>query len=326
MLPFIIKRILASIPVLLLSSALIFFIIQAAPGDFLTPLKLSPVDTSAQVAALTKQFGLDKPVWQQYFIWLGNMLTGNLGLSFAYQQPVADIAFPRILNSIWLVLLNLVLFYPIAIALGVYGAVRQYSFGDKLSSVILYFLLGFPSFFLALIVIFLVLQVRFATGWDIPLNGMYSDNHNSLSPLGKFWDYLSHMLLPALVLTLISLAGFTRVLRGLMLDQLNADYVRTARSKGLSHNRVIYKHALRNAILPFVAGIGGLLPGLISGAGFVEVVFAYPGITPMLLNAITTQDLYLIAGFNMVTLFLLLIGNALSDILLAVVDPRIKYA
>ena len=324
MFPFIFRRIIASIPVLLLSSALVFFIIQMAPGDFLTPLKLSPSGGEEKIRILTQQFGLDKPVWQQYLIWLKNMVTGNFGQSFAYEQPVLGIALPRILNSLWLVLLNIGMFYPLAIALGVYGAVRQYSFGDRFFSVLLYFLLGFPTFFLALIVIFFALQLRFKTGWDIPLNGMVSDNHASLSVLGKFWDYLSHMLLPATVLTLISLAGFTRGLRGLMLDTLNSDYVRTARSKGLSERSVIYKHTLRNAIIPFIGTLGGLLPGLISGAGFVEVVFAYPGMTPMVLDALSSQDLYLLAGFTMITTILLIVGNIIADLLLAVVDPRIK--
>lgn len=325
MLPFMLRRLLNSVPVLLLASLLVFFIVQLAPGDFLTQAKLNPSISQEQLTNLSTQFGLDRPAWQQYLLWLRNMLTGDLGLSFAYQQPVLEVALPRVLNSLWLVLLNLVLFYPIAIALGVYGAVRQYSFGDRVSSVLLYFLLGFPSFFLALIVLFFAVQLRFATGWNIPLTGMTSDNYDSLGALGRFWDVLSHLILPALVLTLINLAEFTRVLRGQMLETLNADFVRTARSKGLNERRVIYKHTLRNAIIPFVAGIGSLLPALISGAGLVEVVFAYPGITPMLLNAITTQDLYLIAGFNMLTLFLLIIGNVLSDLLLAAVDPRIKY-
>lgn len=326
MLSFVLKRLLHSIPVLTLASALVFFIIQAAPGDFLTPLKLSPEDATMQIEALTKQFGLDKPVYEQYFIWIKNMLQGEFGKSFAYKSDVLEVAGPRIYNSLWLVLLNLIMFYPIAIALGVYGAVRQYSLGDQAISVVLYFLLGFPSFFLSLIVIYFVLQIRYKTGWDIPINGMVSDNHDALNPLGKIWDYFSHMILPASVLTLITLAGTTRTLRGLMLETLNADFIRTARSKGLAHNVVIYKHALRNAVLPFVANIGGLLPELISGAGFVEVVFAYPGITPMMLGAINSQDLYLIAGFSMITIFLLLIGNMIADVLLAVVDPRIRYA
>ena len=325
MFPFIFRRIIASIPVLLLSSALVFFIIQMAPGDFLTPLKLSPSGGEEKIRILTQQFGLDKPVWQQYLIWLKNMVTGNFGQSFAYEQPVLGIALPRILNSLWLVLLNIGMFYPLAIALGVYGAVRQYSFGDRFFSVLLYFLLGFPTFFLALIVIFFALQLRFKTGWDIPLNGMVSDNHASLSVLGKFWDYLSHMLLPATVLTLISLAGFTRGLRGLMLDTLNSDYVRTARSKGLSSNKVTFKHALRNAILPIVTQGGLLVIGLLGGSIITETIFAYPGIGQWFIQSALQLDIAGVMGFTLLSALLVVVMSTVVDIIYGMVDPRVRF-
>jgi peptide/nickel transport system permease protein len=324
MIPFLVRRFFQAIPTLLLASVLIFFVISLAPGDFLTPARLNPGISDEQLANLSATFGLDRPAYVQYFYWMWNMLHGDFGLSFQYTQSVLPVIWPRIVNSVWLVLLNLVLFYGIAIPIGVYGAVRQNSFGDKAINVVLYFLLGFPSFFLALIVIYFALQIRNATGWDIPLGGMTSNGYEQLSPLGKFWDVLQHLILPALVLAVVSAAGLTRVIRGLMLEVMRSDYIRTARAKGVSERSAIWKHTFRNAIVPIVAGIGGLLPGLISGAGFVEVVFAYPGITPMLLTAITAQDLYLIAGFTVISTILLIIGNALSDILLAVVDPRIK--
>lgn len=326
MIPFLLRRVVQSVPTLLLASILIFFVIQLAPGDFLTPAKLNPNISPEQISALERNFGLDRPVWQQYFVWMRNMFSGDFGLSFQYQQPVLNVIWPRILNSLWLVLLNLVFFYAIAIPVGVYGAIRQNSLGDKAISVVLYFLLGFPSFFLALIVIYFILQVRFATGWDIPIGGMTSNNFEELSRPAQVWDILKHLLIPALVLAISDAAGLTRVIRGQMLEVMRADYIRTARAKGVSERTAIWKHTFRNAILPIVAGIGGLLPAAISGAGFMEVVFAYPGITPMLLTAINTQDLYLIAGFTVITTILLIIGNAISDILLAVVDPRVKVS
>ncbi|ACO46005.1 ABC transporter permease [Deinococcus deserti] len=324
MIPFILRRVVQAVPTLFLSSLLIFFVIQLAPGDFLTPARLNPNIAPEQLEALSRNFGLDRPLWQQYLVWMRNMATGDFGLSFQYQQPVLNIVWPRIVNSLYLVLLYLVLFYVIAIPLGVYGAVRQNSFGDRSTGVVLYFLLGFPSFFLALLVIYFILQVRHATGLDIPIGGMTSDNHNTLSALGKVWDILKHILIPATVLAVSDAAGLTRVIRGQMLEVQRADYVRTALAKGVTERVAIWKHTFRNAILPIVAGIGGLLPSLFAGAGFAEVVFAYPGITPMLLSAINTQDLYVIAGFTMITTVLLIIGNALSDLLLAVVDPRVK--
>lgn len=326
MLPFILRRLVNAIPVLIGGSLLIFFILQLAPGDYLTTQKLDPNVSPEQIANLQRQFGLDRSIPEQYFLWMKNLFQGNLGDSFAYKQPVAQVITPRVINSLYLVILNTILFYAIAIPLGVYGAVRQYSLGDKFISTIMYFFLGFPSFFFALIVIFGILQLRFATGWDIPIGGMTSPNYNDLSVGAKVWDVFKHILIPALTLAIISVSGFSRVMRGQMLEYLGQDFIRTARAKGLSERKVVYKHAFRNAIIPFVATIGGVLPGLISGAGFVEVVFNYPGMTPMILDAITSQDLYLLAGFNVVVLVLVILGNMVSDFLLGVVDPRIRYA
>lgn len=325
MIPFLLRRVVQSIPTLLLASVLIFFVIQLAPGDFLTPAKLNPNISPEQLAALQRNFGLDRHPIEQYLLWMKNMIFHfDLGLSFSYQQPVLDVIKPRVANSMYLVLLYTVLFYAIAIPVGVFGAVRQNSVGDKAINVVLYFLLGFPSFFLALIVIYGILQIRTRTGWDIPINGMTSNDFDSLNAAGKIWDIIKHLLVPAIILAISDAAGLTRVIRGQMLEVMRSDYIRTARAKGVSEHSAIWKHTFRNAILPIVASIGGLLPAAVSGAGFVEVVFAYPGITPMVLDALNAQDLYLIAGFTVITTVLLVIGNALSDILLAVVDPRIK--
>ncbi|MFC4455580.1 ABC transporter permease [Deinococcus sonorensis] len=323
---FLLRRLLNLLPTFLLASVLVFFIIYLAPGDFLTPARLNPGISAQQLHNLAERFGLDRPVYQQYLQWLWNMLHGDLGLSFQYTQPVLDVAWPRVVNSMKLVAVYLVLFYAISIPLGVYGAVRQYSLGDRISGVVFYFLLGFPSFFIALLAIFGILKLRQATGWQIPIGGMTSNNYDQLSAAGKFWDTFKHLIIPGLVLAVGDVAGFTRVLRGQMLEHLRSDFIRTARSKGVPEFSVVYKHTLRNAIIPFVAGIGGLLPTLIGGAGFVEVVFAYPGITPMLLDALNAQDFYLIAGFSVLTMVLLFFGNAISDILLTMVDPRIRYS
>ncbi len=325
MIPFLLRRLVQSVPTLFLASILIFFVIQLAPGDFLTPAKLNPNISPEALAALERNFGLDRHPIEQYFLWMKNMLFNfDLGLSFSYQQPVLDVIKPRIANSMYLVLLSTLLFYAIAIPIGVFGAVRQNSLGDKTINVILYFLLGFPSFFLALIVIYFILQIRSATGLDIPINGMTSNGFDSMTPVQKFLDIAKHLLIPAIILAVSDAAGLTRVIRGQMLEVMRSDYIRTARAKGVSERTAIWKHTFRNAILPIVANIGGLLPGAVAGAGFIEVVFAYPGITPMILDALNAQDLYLIAGFTVITTVLLVIGNALGDILLAVVDPRIK--
>lgn len=322
---FILRRLLNAIPTLIGCSLVIFFITQAAPGDFLSARLADPNISPAQIENLRRNFGLDQPIYQQYFTWMGNLLQGDFGLSFTYRAPVLEVIMPRVLNSLWLVLLSTFFLYLIAIPVGVYGAVNQYSLGDQISSVFSYFFLGIPSFFFALIAIYWVVRLNFATQWGIPVAGMTSSDHDSLTAFGKVLDIGAHIAIPALILVLSSIASLSRFLRAQMLEFLGADYIRTARSKGLPASSVVYKHTLRNAIIPFVATIGGLLPGLFSGAGFVEVVYSYPGITPMLLTAITQQDVFIISGFSIITALLLILGNLLGDILLAVVDPRISY-
>ncbi len=326
MLLFILKRFLNLIPVFFGSTILVFFIIQAAPGDFLDTFKENPRVKPAQLERLTKRFGLDKPWFVQYGLWVKNLAEGDLGESFTYNRPVSEVIGSPIKNSLVLVIGELILLYAIAIPIGIYGAVRQYSLGDKAISVFSYFFLGFPSFFLGLIVVYILLQIKFTTKVEIlPIGNMTSSNVETFTPLKQFFDVLWHAIAPTITLTVISVAGFSRFMRGQMLEFMNQDYVRTARSKGLSERVVIYKHALRNAITPFVATIGGILPGLISGAGFVEYVFNWPGITPVTLTAINEQDVYVFFGLTALTLVLLVIGNLISDFLLAAVDPRVRY-
>lgn len=322
---FILRRILNALPTLFGCSLLIFFVTQAAPGDFLSARLTDPNIRPEAIESLRRNFGLDQPVYQQYFTWLGNIVRGDFGLSFTYRAPVLEVITPRIINSLYLVLLSTVFLYLIAVPLGVYGAVNQYSLGDKISSVLSYLFLGLPSFFFGLIAIYAVLQLNFATGWGIPIAGLTSSDHDTLSPVGRVLDILSHLALPALVIVLGDIAGLSRFMRGQMLEYLGQDYIRTARSKGLREGVVVYKHTLRNAIIPFVATIGGLLPALFTGAGLIEVVFSYPGITPMFLTAIGQQDIFIISGFGILTALLLVLGNLLGDILLAVTDPRIQY-
>jgi peptide/nickel transport system permease protein len=325
-LTFVLRRLLNLIPVFFGSTILVFVIIQAAPGDFLDQKRLDPRTKPGEIERLERRFGLDKPVLAQYGYWVRNLVTGDLGTSFAFDRPVAEIIARPVQNSMILVVGNIILLYLIAVPIGVYGAVRQYSLGDKAISLVSYFFLGFPSFFLALIVIYLLLQFKFATGGFLfPVGGMTSDNFESLSAWGKFWDIAWHAAAPLIVTTVIDVAGFTRFMRGQMLEFMGQDYIRTARSKGLSERTVIYKHALRNAVTPFIASIGGLLPALVGGAGFVEFVFNWPGITPLIIQSIGAQDLYLYTGFLAITLVLLIVGNIVSDLLLALVDPRIRY-
>jgi peptide/nickel transport system permease protein len=326
MLPFILKRILNLIPVFFGATVLVFFIVTAAPGDFLADLRQDPNVSQETLQRLERRFGLDQPVPVQYFYWLRNVVTGDLGTSFTFDRPVIEVISPRIANSMFLVIGNVLLLYAIAVPLGIYGAIRQYSLGDKVVSIFSYIFLGFPNFFLGLIVVYLVLQLQFLAGRPIfPVNGMTSVDHDSYNAVQKFLDIAWHAVMPILIVTVTGVASFSRFMRGQMLEFLNQDYIRTARAKGLAERTVVYKHALRNAIVPFIAGIGNILPSLIGGAGLIEYIFNWPGITPMLLEAISRVDVYLYTGFIALTLLLLIVGNLVSDLLLAAVDPRIRY-
>ncbi len=323
---YILRRILYLVPTFFGATFLAFLIIQLAPGDYLTQLELDPKVTPETIARLRAQFGLDRPVHEQYLLWMDNLLHLNLGYSFAYQAPVLEIVWPRAANSMAIVVPATLLLFLVAIPVGVYGALRPYTWGDRVVSFLAYIGLAIPNFFLALIFMFLILQVYFRTGVMVfPVSGMTSSGFEQMGFWQKVLDIAWHAVIPVIVVTTSDIAGFSRVMRGQMMEVLSQDFIRTARAKGLPERVVVYKHALRNAVIPFVANIGGILPGLISGAGLVEVVMAWPGITPLLLDSIAQQDLYVVAGFLTVSLVLLMVGNLLSDLLLAWVDPRIRY-
>lgn len=326
MLPFLFRRFLQFIPTFVLATLVLFFIVQAAPGDFLTQLAQNPRVTPERLEQLRTNYLLDQPLWTQYFRWFTNFLRGNMGISFVANQPVWDLVGPRLWNSLILVIISTVLTYALGLFAGIYGALRPYSWGDRFASIFAYFGLGIPSFFFALLVIFGLVTLKQNTGWSIPITGKSS---GSLQNAGSFlsgWDVFLHALAPSIVLALRSISSESRFIRGQMLEVMGQDYIRTARAKGLGSNSVTYKHAFRNASLPLVAGLGGLLPGLIGGAGFVEVVFAWPGLTPLLLDSLAQQDVYVIVSTTAIASLLYIVGNLISDLLLAAVDPRIRFS
>jgi peptide/nickel transport system permease protein len=333
LLPFIIRRLFHLIPTFVGATMLAFLISQLVPGDFFAQKALEPNVRPETIERLRAQYGLDQPVYVQYVRWMGNILQGDLGLSFSSNQPVTNLITRPIQNSMVLVLVSIVMLWAMAIPLGVYSAVRQYSMGDQLVSVFAYFGLAIPNFFFAQVLILGIFLVRGFTRevFDynqvlLPVAGMTSNGFENFTPWQQFRDIAWHTIMPAFVVATAGIAGFTRVLRGQMIEYLGSDFIRTARSKGLGQRTVTYKHALRPAIIPFVAGIGGLLPSLIGGAGLVEIVVSWPGITPRLLDAITRQDIYVVLGFLVISTLLLMVGNLISDLLLAVVDPRIRYS
>ncbi|GAA5503521.1 glutathione transport system permease protein GsiC [Deinococcus xinjiangensis] len=327
MLPYILRRLLQFIPTFLLATFLAFIITQAAPGDFLSQLKENPSVRPETIERLRQQFGLDQNWLVQYFLWMKNMLLhGYLGESFQYKRPVTEVITGPFLNSMILVLISTTLHFMISIPIGVYSALKPYSWGDRIFTFFAYLGLGVPSFFFALLVIYAMLKLKQQFGWDLPFGGKSS---STLSPdiggLRRAWDIFLHALIPSMILVLRGISGDSRFIRGQMMEVLNQDFIRTARAKGLPDRSIVYKHAFRLAMIPTIAGLGGLLPGLIGGAGFIEIVFNWPGLTPLLLNAYGNQDIYILMGVVALSTILYMVGNLLSDLLLAFVDPRIRY-
>lgn len=351
MIQFIAKRLFQILPTFIGATLLAFMIIQLTPGDFTDRFALDPNADAGQLERLRQNFGLDQPIIVQYFRWIWGILTlGYLGESFTYRSPVSDIIVPLIWNSLSLVTISLVLTYVLAIPIGIYQAAKQYSNGDKVVSFLSIMGLALPNFFFILLLIVGVLafqadlrQVAKGDAWYKPILEFFTyDLKNGLIfPVGgmrttEIYDSLSwwqqmidrgwHLILPTIVVTTSGLSSLVRVVRSQMLEFLKADFVRTARAKGLSERVVTYKHVLRNAIGPVVSGLGTILPELVTGAGLVEFVYRWPGITPGFVIAIQQQDLYVVMGLLVLSAILLMIGNLLSDLLLALVDPRIRYA
>ncbi|MEN9216438.1 MAG: ABC transporter permease [Gloeomargarita sp. HHBFW_bins_162] len=315
-----IKRILQAILTLFLASALSFAIIQLSPGDYLNTLQQNPTISAETIEALRQQFGLDKPPVEQYFLWLSQVLRGNFGESFVFRRPVALLLWERVPATLLLALASLILTWGLAIPLGIVAAVHQNRRLDYFLQGISYLAQGFPSFIAGLILLFIAQR----TGW-FPVGDMTRIDFVDLTPLGKVLDILWHLFLPALTLTIISFAGLQRLMRGNLLDVLGQDYIRTARAKGLPESRVIYIHALRNAINPMITLLGFEFATLLSGAFISEYFFNWPGLGRLILQAVTAQDLYLVMASLMLGSVMLIVGNLLADILLQWADPRIQF-
>jgi len=323
---YLVRRLIHLVPTFFGATFLAFAVIQLAPGDFFSQWALDPKIRPETIEHMRELFGLNRPILEQYVLWMRNILEGNLGISFMYQRPVLEVLMPRLLNSMILVGLGIVFLYLIGIPIGVYQALRPYTLGDYIVSFLAYFGLAIPNFFFMLLLIYLLVVFKQHYGWlPFPVGGMTSQGFEELPRYRQWLDILWHAALPAFVVVTSDLSGLTRYMRALVMEVLGQDYIRTARAKGLPERVVLYKHALRNAIIPIVANIGALLPGLIGGAGLVEVVANWPGLTPLLLDAFRQQDVYLFAGVVVISSFLLIVGNILGDLVLAWVDPRIRY-
>lgn len=314
---YILKRLISTLPIFFLVSLISFFLIRLSPVDPLTQLKLNPSVSQETIEKETKRLGLDKPIIVQYFIWMKNFSTGNMGYCTDNTKVSTKIK-SRILNTLLLSLVVIIASWAIAIPIGIICAVYYNSLFDKILVALSSMGMAIPSFFFA------ILMLLFAqkTGW-FPLGGLTSIDFNQLNLLQKTKDILWHVALPAFVLSTISLSSLIRQMRANLLDVLNSEYVKFAYAKGLTKTKVILKHALRNAINPIITLLGFEFAGLLSGAALTEYVFQYPGLGRLLLEAVMQSDINLVMAGLMIGSFMLIIGNLISDILLKLTDPRI---
>ncbi|AOZ92875.1 ABC transporter permease [Paenibacillus crassostreae] len=315
---YIFRRLLQMIPTLIGITIIVFGISRMVPGDYITA-KASPNMTAEKEVQLREIYGLDKPIGKAYIDWVGNMAVGDMGDSMQHKKPVTKVINTYVWNSVIIAFTSLVLSWIIAIFAGVFSAKFQHSFLDKIITLLIFISMSLPSFFIGLL---LILIVSLNLGIT-PVGGMTTAG---LGATG--WEYIMdvahHMLLPTLVLTMISTGSLTRYFRSSMLEVIRQDYIRTARAKGLKERTVIFKHALRNAMIPAITLLGFELPALFGGAIILEKVFIWPGIGQIYLGSISMRDYPFMLGFTIFLAALTLLGNLLSDVLYGVADPRIR--
>lgn len=314
------KRILEVIPLLIVVSLISFFIIRLAPIDPLSELRLNPAISEETLQKEVKRLNLDKPILVQYFSWGKSFLKGDLGYTSSGEKVSVKLK-ERIPNTLLLTFIVIFLTWSVGIPLGILAAINKETAFDRVLTVLSSVGMAIPSFFFAI----LMLMFAVKTGW-FPVGGLTSYNYNDMSVLGKFVDLTKHLVLPATVLFAISLSGLQRQMRANMLEVLDSDYVKFARAKGLSEFKVIFKHALRNAINPMITLLGFEFAGLLSGAALTEYVFQYPGLGRLILEAVMKSDINLVMASLMMGTIMLVMGNLIADILLMLTDPRTRSA
>ncbi len=315
---YILKRILQTIPLLILVSLISFFIIRLSPVDPLAELKLNPSISKETLQKETERMGLNKPIYVQYFLWAKGFIKGDLGVCSTGESVAAKLK-ERIPNTLLLTILVISLTWIVGVPLGILAAIKWKTPLDRMLTVVTSIGMAIPSFFFAILL--LIFAVK--TGW-FPVGGLTSYNFNDMSFPAKIWDLTHHLILPTTVLFTISLAGLQRQMRANLLDVLDSDYVKFARAKGLSEFKVLYKHALRNAINPMITLLGFEFASLLSGAALTEYVFQYPGLGRLVLEAVMKSDINLVMASLMMGAIMLILGNLIADILLIFTDPRIR--
>jgi peptide/nickel transport system permease protein len=322
---YVIRRILIMIPTLIAISAITFVIIQLPPGDYLSTLiaelqsQGENVDT-AKIDALRAQYGLDRPMIEQYLVWAWGLLNGDFGFSFEYQLPVADVVGDRLFLTLVLNFTTIIFIWAVSFPIGIYSATHQYSWGDYGLTFIGFIGLATPNFLLALVLLYFA-NVWFGTSIGGLMDPIYIDQPWSID---KALSVLEHLWVPVVVIGTSGTAGMIRRLRANMLDELQKQYVVTARAKGLSPLKTLVKYPLRTALNPFIADIGNMLPQVVSGSAIVSMVLSLPTTGPMLIAALQSQDMYLAGSFLIFLALLTVVGMFLSDLALAWLDPRIR--
>jgi peptide/nickel transport system permease protein len=325
MIRYLVQRLVLMVPTLVAISIVTFVIIQLPPGDYLETL-ISELRAAGETADLQKiealraQYGLDQPLWKQYWMWVTGLLEGDLGYSFEYDRPVSQLIGERIILTMVVAAAAILFTWLVAFPIGVYSATHQYSWGDHGLTFLGFLGLATPNFLLALVLMF----VSF-TYFGVSVGGLFSPELQEAPwSWAKVVDLLEHLWIPVVVIGTSGTAGMIRRLRANLLDELRKPYVVTARAKGLPPRRALLKYPLRIALNPFISDIGNLLPQLISGAIIVSIVLSLPTTGPLLLRALRAQDMYLAGSFLMLLALLTVVGVFLSDVALAILDPRIR--
>jgi peptide/nickel transport system permease protein len=327
MISYVARRIMVMIPTLIAISLITFVIIQLPPGDYLTTLvnelqsRGENVDQS-RLEFLRQTYGLDRPMWEQYLVWIGGMLTGDFGFSFEYNMPVSDVVGDRLALTMVMSVSTIVFIWVVSFPIAIYSATHQYSWGDYGLTLLGFLGLATPNFLLALVLLYLS-NVWFGMSIGGLMDPQYLDQPWSWEKAGSV---VTHLIIPTVVIGTSGTAAMIRRLRANLLDELQKQYYVTALAKGLPRRKALWKYPLRMSLNPFISDIGNLLPQIMSGAAIVSVVMSLPTTGPMLLDSLQSQDMYLAGSFLMFLALLTVIGVFLSDLALAVLDPRIRLS
>jgi peptide/nickel transport system permease protein len=327
MLRYTIKRLFYMIPTLIGISMISFMIIQLPPGDYVTSMIASMSDSGqnfdpAQIEALRRTYGFGDPIWLQYWKWItGILLRGDFGYSFEWNRPVAELIWERMGSTLSISILALLFVWAVSLPIGIYSAMRRNSVGDYVFTFLGFIGLAIPNFILALTLMYVSYKY-----FGQSVGGLYSPEYVEAPwSWGKFVDLLSHLWIPIIVIGTAGTAALIRILRANLTDELNKPYVVTARAKGLPEYKAVLKYPVRVALNPFVSSIGWVLPDLISGVTITAIVLNLPTAGPLLLRALVSQDMYLAGSFILLMGVLTVVGMLVSDLLLALLDPRIRF-